>query len=122
MFEILPQSTERAIGFRVSGKVSPEDYQQLLPRLDEAIAAHGTINLLVVIEDFDGWDGLNAAKADLRFGRNEYRQVGKAAFVSDSAWMARAVKVMDPFTRNTDERTFTLDQIDDAWAWINEDA
>lgn len=122
MFEILPESSDRCIGFKISGKVSADDYSQLLPRLDEAIAAHGTINLLVVVDDFDGYDSLDAAKADWRFGTHEYRQVRKAAFVSDGKWAARAIRIMDPFTRNTDERTFALDQIDDAWAWINEDA
>lgn len=121
MFEILPESTERAIGFRASGKASSEDYQQLLPRLDAAIAAHRAINLLCLIEAFDGWESLDAAKADWRLGRQEYRQVQRAAFVSDSKWMARAVKLLDPFTRHTDERTFTLDQLDEAWAWVKGD-
>lgn len=120
MFEILPESSDACIGFKISGKVSADDYRQLMPRLDEAIAARGKINLLVLVEDFDGYDGLDAAKADFHFGANEYRQVEKAAFVGDGKWMARLVKVMDPFTRHTDERSFTPDQIDEAWAWIKE--
>lgn len=122
MFEVLPESTDASIGFKISGKVSAEDYQQLMPRLDEAIANHGKINLLIVVEDFDGYDGLDAAKADWHFGTNEYRQVEKAAFVGDGKWVARMVRIMDPFTRNTEERAFTPDQIDEAWAWITGDA
>ena len=122
MFEILPESTECCIGFAVTGKVSAGDYEQLLPRLDEAIAAHGMINLLVLLKDFDGWADLDAAKADFRFGRQEYRQVERAAFVADSKWMKRAVKLMDPFTRHTEERTFDPVDIDRAWAWVKEGA
>ena len=83
MFELLPESTENTIGFKVSGKVVAEDYDLLLPRLDEAIAAHGKINLLVLMEDFGGWEGLDAAKADFRLGTMQYRQVERAAFVGD---------------------------------------
>ena len=119
MFELLPESTDHSIGFKISGKVTADDYSELLPRLDAAIAAHETINLVVVVEDFDGYDGLDAAKADWHFGTDEYRQVEKAAFVGDSKWVARMVRIMDPFTRNTEERAFTLDQIDDAWAWVS---
>ena len=36
MIEILPQSTDKTIGFRISGKVAAEDYDVLLPKLDEA--------------------------------------------------------------------------------------
>ena len=117
MFEVLPESTDRCIGFKISGKVTADDYNIVLPRLDAAIAAHGKVNLVVVLSGFDGYDDLDAAKADWHFGRDQYRQVEKAAFVGDSIWVARMVRIMDPFTRNTEERAFTPDQIDDAWAW-----
>jgi len=118
MIEILPESTAACIGFKISGEVEAEDYENLLPKLDAAIAAHGKINLLVVMEDYEGFDGLEAAKADFRFGTQQYRQVEKAAFVSDKKWMGRMVKIMDPFTRRTDEKTFDPGEIDAAWAWI----
>jgi hypothetical protein len=121
MFEILPESSETAIGFKVSGKVVAADYEALLPKLDEAISAHGKINLLVLIDEFEGWKGLDAAKADFKFGTHEYRQVERAAFVGDNKWMERMVKIMDPFTRHTEERTFPLDKLEDAWQWIQED-
>ena len=34
MFEILPESTEKCIGFKISGEVEAEDYEVLLPILD----------------------------------------------------------------------------------------
>lgn len=120
MIEILPQSSETCIGFKVSGKVTAEDYDVLLPRLDEAIRAHGKINLLVVMGDFEGWAGLDAAKADFKLGTQQYRQVEKAAFVGDKKWQEWMVKIMDPFTRRTDERFFDLDRLEDAWQWIKE--
>ncbi|MGD9047869.1 MAG: STAS/SEC14 domain-containing protein [Anaerolineae bacterium] len=117
MFEILPESTENTIGFRFSGKIAAEDYELLLPRLDEAIAAHGKINLLVVMGDFEGWNGLDAAKADFRLGTQQYRQVERAAFVGQGKWQKRLVKIMDPFTRHTEERFFEHDQLEAAWLW-----
>jgi len=118
MIEILQESTAACIGFKISGEVEAEDYENLLPKLDAAIAAHGKINLLVVMEDYEGFDGLEAAKADFRFGTQQYRQVERAAFVSDKKWMGRMVKIMDPFTRRTDEKTFDPGEIEAAWAWI----
>ena len=117
MFEILPESSGPNIGFKISGTVTAEDYDALIPRLDEAIVVHGKINLLVVVEDFDfkGWE---TAKADFKFGTHQYRQVEKAAFVCDKKWMERLIKLMDPFTRRTDEKIFELDQLEEAWAWV----
>ena len=120
MIKILPQSSEAAVGFEVSGKIIVEDYDILLPKIDEAIAAFGTINLLVVMGDLKGWDGLDAAKADFKFGTQEYRQVEKAAFIGDKKWQEWMIKIMDPFTRRTDERFFKMDQLEEAWRWVKE--
>ncbi len=103
MFEILPESTETCIGFKVSGKVSAEDYEPLLAKVDEAIAEYGKINLVVIFGDFSGYADLEAAKADWNFGTRQYRPVSKAAFVSDKKWR-QVVKLMAPFIpvlRNT---------------------
>ena len=118
MISILPESTDTCIGFKISGTVTAEDYETLLPKLDEAIAAHDHINLLVLMEDFEGYDGFDAAKADFQFGTHQYRQVEKAAFVSDKKWLERVVKIMDPFTRRTEEKNFESDQLKEAWTWI----
>ncbi|MFC2031438.1 STAS/SEC14 domain-containing protein [Chloroflexota bacterium] len=121
MFELLPESTENCVGFGISGKVTAEDYELLLPKLDEAIDAQGNINLLVLMESFEGWDGLDAAKADSRMGTQQYRQVRRAAFVGEGKWQKRLVKIMDRLTRHTEERFFEIDQLEEAWQWVKED-
>ena len=121
MIEILEESTENCLGFRVSGKLTAEDYDLLLPKLDEAINTHERINLLVVMGDFDGWAGLEAAKADFELGTHQYRQVERAAFVGKKRWQKWAITMMDPFTRRTDERFFELDHLEEAWAWVKEE-
>jgi hypothetical protein len=120
MFEILPESTEKCIGVRISGKVAAEDYEGLLPKLDAGIAAHGEINFLVLMEEFEGWDGLDAAKADFRLGTHQYHQVQRMAFVSHGKWKKRLIKIMDPLTRHTEERFFETDQLEGAWLWVLE--
>ena len=120
MFELLPESTEDTIGFSISGKLTAQDYELLLPKLDAAIAAHGKISLLVLVGDLEGWDGLEAAKADFRLGTQQYRQVQRAAFVGQGKRQRRLVKIMDPLTRHTDERFFEHDQLEDAWKWVKE--
>ena len=117
MFEILEESTDTCIGFKATGKVAVADYEKILPRLDKAIEAHGKISLVVVLEGFEGWSELDAAKADFQFGKTEYRDVERCAFVSDKKWYKWMVKIMDPFTRRTEEAYFELSQLQDAWDW-----
>ena len=117
MFEILDDSTESCIGFKVSQKVTGKDYEGLMSKLDTAIEAHGNINLLVLIQDFQGPADLDAAKADFKFGTGQYRQVERCAFVSDKGWHKWVVKLLDPFTRRTEEKFFEPSQLEEAWAW-----
>jgi len=121
MITILPESTETSLGFKIIGKVTAEDYEVIVPKLDEAISAHGKVNLLMVMGDFDGISGLDAFKADFNFGTHQYRKVDKAAFVGDKKWLEWVVKIMDPFTRRTDEKLFDTDEIEEAWDWVRGD-
>ena len=121
MIEILPESTETSIGFKVSGKIEAADYEVLVARVNEAINKHGRINLLALMGEFEGVKGFDTLKADLSFGTQEYRQVDKAAFVGEKTWQEWMVKIMDPFTRRTDERYFELDQLDAAWECVQEE-
>ena len=120
MIEISPQSTDKCVGFKFSGKFVAENYDVLLAKLDEAIASSGKINMLVVMEDFKWRGGLDGAKADFKMGTHQYRQVEKAAFIGEKKWQKWMVKIMDPFTRRTDERFFSPDQLDEAWQWVLE--
>jgi len=117
MFEILNDSTETCIGVKVSQKLTGKDYEDLLSKLDAAIEAHGKINMLLLIQDFQGPADLDAAKADFKFGTGQYRQVERCAFVSDKGWHKWVVKLLDPFTRRTEEEFFEPSQLQEAWAW-----
>ncbi len=77
MIKILAQSSESAFGFEISGKISAEDYDILPPNMDEAIVSYGKINLLVVMGDLQGFESLDAAKDDFKFGDQQYRHVKK---------------------------------------------
>lgn len=117
MFAILPESTDSCIGFKVNGKLTAEDYAELLPKIDDAIAAQEQINMLVVIDHLEGWEGKDAARADYNFGTQQYRHVARCAFVSDKKWHRWMLALMDPFTRRTDEKVFEPADLDKAWAW-----
>jgi len=121
MIEILPDSNDKCFGFKVSGKLTAEDYAELVPKSDDAIAAKGRINMLVVIDHLEGKEGSGVAKADYDFGTQQYRHVERCAFVSDKKWFKWVVKLMDPFTRRTDEKFFDHAELDQAWAWARGD-
>lgn len=56
MIEQLPQSSERVLGFKMSGKLHDADYKNFVPVIDAAVAKGGKIRLLAQFHDFQGWD------------------------------------------------------------------
>lgn len=118
MFEINEsRSSATCLGLKVRGKLAASDYRALKDRLDGMIKAHGSANLVIVIEDFDGWGDLGAVREDIQLGFQEYKHIDRAAYVTEKRWHAFAVKILDPITRHTEEKVFEPQNIDDAWDW-----
>ena len=70
MLEFLPESTGACLGFKMSGKVTEKERHAMLPKLDEAIAAHGKINLLYLMVNFEGWEGFDTGDPDFRLRKS----------------------------------------------------
>ena len=121
MIEYLPESTGACLGFKLSGKVTEQEREATRLKLDEAIAAHGKINLLYLMVDFEGWEAMDSHEAGFRLGTEQYHQVERAAFVGEEKWQ-KFVRIIDPISWHTEERFFPFTQLEEAWAWIKGDA
>ncbi len=114
----LPQSTERVLGFKLSGKLHDEDYQHFVPALEAAIQKHGKIRMLAHFEDFHGWD-LHALWDDTKFSTKHCTDIERLALVGDRSWEKWMAVVCKPFTMAKIEY-FDVADIDRAWAWLAE--
>lgn len=118
MFELLPQSAGKVIGVRARGRLTDADYRDFLPLLEERIAEHGRVRLLVDLEGFEGWT-LPAAWDDFAFGMTHWHHFEKMALVGDAHWEELAARTMDVLMAG-EVRFFALSERDAAWAWIGE--
>jgi hypothetical protein len=118
MITPLPQSTERLLGFKLSGKLHDEDYQHFVPIVEAAIAKSGKVRLLAQFEDFHGWDA-HALWDDTKFSTKHCADLEKVALVGDRAWEKWMAKVCQPFTQAKIEY-FDVADIARAWAWLAE--
>jgi hypothetical protein len=118
MIEPLPQSSERILGFRMSGKLHDEDYKRFVPVIDAAVAKAGKIRLLAQFEDFHGWD-LHALWDDIKFSTKHCLDIERIALVGDKTWEKWMAKVCKPFTM-AKIRYFDAMEIETAWKWLEE--
>ncbi len=120
MFEKLSESSGPVVGYKVVGKVTVEDYQQLEPEIQALVDQYeGGVCLLIDLQDFAG-EEVKAWLPDMKLGRRFHDKIDKMAIVGDKRWEKWLTALADPFYAKEAE-FFHPDETDKAWAWLRED-
>ena len=115
----MKESEGRYVGFKLHGKLTHEDYEFMVPQLEEIIEKEGSVNALMLMEDFDGWE-LHAAWDDFMMGVKHYSDFGRIAIVGNQAWEEWMAILAKPFTTGQ-VKYFDVDELDKAWSWVKEE-
>lgn len=97
MIEILGMTEGKLVATKATGQLTKEDYNKILPILEEKEKEYEKISWYFEMEDFKGWD-LQAAWKDLKFDVKYFNQLEKIAMVGAKDWEEKLSKVMRPFT------------------------
>ena len=120
MIERIEEMPVGTIGLRASGKLSRDDYQQVLePALREGIDT-GELRLLFVLTNFDGLEPA-AVPEDVKTGLSAWFGHHSAwkrfALVTDVEWVARAMRMFAWMTPG-EVMIYDLDELEDARGWV----
>jgi SpoIIAA-like len=121
MIELLTDMPPGTIGFRVSGKIEREDYDNVLtPELERALAA-GQLRSLYLVEDMGPIEP-GAWWADSKLGFDlavRHRDAFlRTAVVTDIRWMAEATSLF-AWMIPGEVRVFPLADVDAAKTWVS---
>ena len=97
-------------------KLTKEDYDRIIPVLQEKIRSFGTIRWYFEMRHFEGWT-LSAMWRDLKFDFKNLENLERIAMVGDKKWEKELTQLMKPFTGAT-IKYFELTQKDEAKNWI----
>jgi hypothetical protein len=116
MIEQLHDMPSNSIGFRASGKLSRDDYRNVLEPVLSAAAASGEIRMLFELTDFDGlqpgaW--FDDVKTGLGLGFGHHSAWKRSAIVTDIAWVAKAFELFGWVTPG-EVKVYALDHVDEA--------
>jgi hypothetical protein len=106
-----------AVQVAFHGKLAPEFYETLGPVLDAQIKDHGSLQLLLDLRDFDGWQGLSALGAHLKLARTHVADLQRIAVVADSAWVHMTERVIGGVVK-AETKFFSADAFEAAKAWV----
>ncbi|GAA2976742.1 hypothetical protein JOD63_003325 [Microbacterium terrae] len=118
MLTEIPDLPSGAVGFRVGGEVTVDEYRDVVEtRIAEAARAGGPIDVVAVIDDVAGFEP-GVALRDAALGLRDRHEWGRLAIVSDHEGLAFAVGMLTAFTR-LDVRVFAAADEAAAIAWIS---
>jgi hypothetical protein len=114
----MPRGT---IGVRMSGKVTGDEYHELVDPVLEALDRGEQVRYLVVTDpDFEGLD-LDALWQDVKtagsVGLKHRKAWERFAVVTDKDWMRRAIGAFGWLSPG-ELRVFDPDQLEDAKSWV----
>ena len=120
MVERLADMPDGTLGFRVSGKLTREEYHVMLGPVRELIDQRKPLSLLIATDpDFSGldagalWEDVKAAGTIGLGHRSSWRRV---AVVTDKDWMRHAISAFGWLSPG-ELRIFEPDELEAAKAW-----
>lgn len=108
----------KLIEVRLTGKLTKEAYEKLVPVVDEQIKEFGKVRFLVILEDFHGWT-MGALWEDTKFDLAHWRDIEKLAIVGETKWEEGMAAFCKPFT-TAKIKYFDHAKLEDARKWIAE--
>lgn len=119
--ELRPETraNHKIVVVHASGKLTKEDYELFLPKVERLIKEEGKIRLLFEMRDFHGWDA-GALWEDLKFDFKHFADIERLAMVGEKKWEEWMAKFCQPFTR-ADIQYFDHSQAEEARNWIADD-
>jgi hypothetical protein len=114
--QISTDSERNILLVRATDKLSQQDYEQLMPAVEELIQQRGKVRVLFEMDDFHGWSA-GALWEDIKFDAAHFNDIERVALVGDAKWEAWMATFCRPFT-SAQIRFFDRAQVEEAQRWI----
>lgn len=120
MIERIDDMPAGAVGFRAEGKLTREDYREVLEPVLREAAESGEIRMLFAIADFEGLEPgawFDDVKTGLGLGVGHHSAWRRSAIVTDVDWLAKAFRFFTWMTPGEVE-IFGLGELEQAKSWV----
>jgi hypothetical protein len=114
MYRRLPDSEGNTLGFTVEGEVTQEDVRRMQDDIEELIAAHGEVSVLMRLDRMDEI-ALGAVWQDLKMLGGYLRSLERVAVVGDPdehRWVSQVSNLL------ADAKLFHPHELPEAWQWV----
>jgi hypothetical protein len=116
MLSTMERSTDKVLGYTISGDMTKADFQTLVPVLSSVIKAQGSVSVLFDLTGFKR-EKITALGSDVDFSQQFQGKIAKIALVGDSKWESHLTKLVEPYAAK-EAKYFDTDS--DAWSWLTD--
>lgn len=110
----------KVLEMELTGTLTREAYEEFVPEIEALIRQHGKLRMLVVLNDFHGWDA-GALWEDIKFDYHHFHDIEKLALVGESKWEEGMSVFCRPFT-SAAIKYFDKAELPAARLWVRDDA
>ena len=118
-FNVVEHAEGKIIEIQISGKLTKEAYDAFLPMTEAKITEFGKVRMLVILNDFHGWDA-GALWQDIKFDLKHHGHIDRLAIVGETKWEKGMAAFCKPFTSATIQY-FDISDVAKAREWIQAD-
>ncbi len=114
------EASGNVVEIQVTGKLTAEMYDELVPLVDRLVKESGKLRMLFTMHDFHGWTA-GALWDDIKFGLDHFRDISRLAIVGETKWQKGMAVFCKPFT-TAKVKYFESTDLEAARAWVREPA
>jgi len=118
MLEVLT-AADNVVELALKGTIHATDFTKIEQHVDELIAKHGAIRLLLDASEFEGWQDVNAARTHFLFVKEHHARVERIAVLGDHQWQHWLASAISVFL-HPDVKCFGSDEKHSALKWLAE--
>jgi hypothetical protein len=100
----------------LNGTLTKEDYARFVPDTEELIREHDKIRLLIMLDDFQGWNA-GGLWEDIKWDVKHFNHIERIAVVGEKKWEKWMTGFCKPFT-TAEIRYFETGETAEARAWL----
>ena len=121
MITLLPESKGPVLGFTVTGKVTLDEENAWIKKIEQELESYDKVSVLVVLGEEASW-GVEAGIKDLKWVMIHLKRLHRIAIVSDSKVWKWLVTLDSPFAKlvGINEKHFEHARIEEAWKWVKD--
>lgn len=109
----------KTVELHVDGKVTQEEFDSVIKDMGRFIQNYGKVKLLEKITTFKVGMDMHMLWEGMKFDMKNIRHISHCAVVSDIGWLSPVSKAAGALVA-TKLRTFSMDEIDAARAWLKD--